>query len=274
MRCHWTEPEAAACAIAEAVHACWLLLALVGQLEVTPEQHVDRARACLNSLDFECAERAFQAVEPRLSALTPALAVEARILGAEAALSLERWTLAEARLLAVLVAQPRFAPPAEAWPPRWREVLEAARQRVPDRSPPRIAADLPAEALLGAPLLVRAGIHDPSGVDRPTLRVGDRALVMTSTDGRTFQAVVPAEQVVEPAVTLWIEAHDAFGNGPARSEARTIPVSPRVAADEGSAWWLWALAGGAVIAGGITAAALLSAPEPGAVRLDIVWPTR
>jgi hypothetical protein len=250
---------------------------LVAQVDVTLEQHLGRARSCFDNLDFTCAERAYVVLEPRLEQLAPALAQEARVLGAEIALSTERWGVAEGRLLAVLLVEPRFAPAEGAWPPRWRDTLLAARRRVPDRSPPQISAEIPAAAVEGAPLVIRARVSDPSGVERASVHVEGSApleVAMTSTDGASFQAVVPEARVVQPALTVWIEAHDAFGNGPARTEAQRVEVSSRIAGGAADRWWVWALAGGAIIAGGVATAVVLTTRDPGAATVDIVWPTR
>lgn len=262
---------------AETVRALGLLVLLLGQPttspEVTPEQALLRAQGCLSALDFACAEAAYLSLVPRLGDLAPAAAHEARVLGAEVALSTERWPEAERRLLAVLLAEPRFRPAAGAWPPAWLDVLAAAKRHGPDRAPPVLGWASPAEAPAAQALVITARARDPSGIARATLHLDDAALTMTSTDGVTFTAVVPADRVRAPALALWLEVADNFDN-----VARAYgPDAPHVVdiSDSGAlrAWWPWALAGGALIAAGVVTGLALSGDD-GSITVDTVWPRR
>lgn len=257
---------------ARAVGAIGLLVLLLGQpaAAVAPEQALLQAQACLSTLDFACAEATYQALTARLDELTPAAALEARVLGAEVALSTERWIEAERRLLGVLLAEPRYRPVEGAWPPAWHDVLARARRRGPDQAPPTVRWVPPAAAPAAQPLVVMAQAHDPSGIARATLHLSDTALTMTSTDGVRFTAVVPAERVQPPSLTLWLEVADNFENvarepGP---DAHVVEVE-----DGGAAWWPWAVAGGALIAAGVVAGLALSGDD-GSITVETVWPRR
>ncbi|MCC7382131.1 MAG: hypothetical protein IT384_09890 [Deltaproteobacteria bacterium] len=266
-------------------------LVVLAASDVLPEQLLNRARVCATDLDFECAERALSELTGEIQALPAELAREALVLRAEVALSTERWREAEERLLAVLLYDPRFAPEEGAWPPRWKEALTAARARVPDQEGPEIRVGR-SEGRAGVELVVRATIVDPSGVERASLLLaGTReALVMTSTGGRSFLAVIPAERVRPPVVAFWIEAFDRYGNGPSRAGAPDRPLEVAVrepanplpspaavatAAPLTSAWWFWASVGAVAIgAGAAIAWAAGSKDEPGSVRARLQWPPR
>lgn len=261
---------------ARPVRALGLLVLLLGQpaaADTSPEQALIEAQGCLSALDFACAEAAYLTLVPRLGDLAPATAHDARVLGAEVALSTECWSEAERRLVAVLQAEPRFRPAAGAWPPAWLDVLAGARRRGPDRAPPTLRWAPPAHADAAQPLVVTAQAHDPSGIARATLHLSDTTLTMTSTDGVRFTAVVPAARVQAPAVSLWLEVSDNFDNV-ARGHGPDAPHVVEVE-DDGAlgTWWPWALAGGAVIAAGVVAGLALRGDD-GSITVDTVWPRR
>lgn len=270
---------------------CSVGLVVLAQGDLLPEQQLSRARVCATDLDFECAERLCEELEAQLDQLPSDLALEALVLGAEVSLSMERWSVAEERLLRVLLRDPRFAPKTGAWPPRWRQAWEAARARVPDQEGPAIAIG-PIEGREGSDLVVRATVSDPSGVGRVSLFVlpSYQELVMTSTGGGSYFAVVPAAEVHPPSFSFWLEAFDLYQNGPSRAgsvqaplEARVHPPGPGMQVTAASAasppltsrWWFWTGLGVAAAGvGAVVAWTAASRDDSGSVRASVAWPER
>jgi hypothetical protein len=261
-----------------------LVLLAIGQIEVTPEQQLNRARTCYGVLDFDCAEKSLALVRARLDRLAPELRDEALRISAEVALSRDRPADAERFLIDLLVRTPRFKPRDGAWPPAWRAALDRARNRVPDRAPPRVTiSPLPSTLAPGTALLVRAIIVDATGVDRAELHLRGARMIMTSTGSATWSALVPPEQVRAPRLELSIWAMDLHGRATTTStvivpvaelQASLPPPAPPPAEPEGGGGWVIWVALGAAVVGGALAVALIATAgdEPGSVTARIQWP--
>jgi hypothetical protein len=258
------------------------LALLVAQLEVAPEQHLNRARVCMGALDFDCAERALVRVRSSLDLLTPELAREALSFSAEVALSTSRFEEAEQHLLELLLRDPGFKPDQSAWPPRWLAVLEAAKARVPDQDPPRIRVESPGDRLIaGREVVVRAFIEDPSGVERAVLHLEPNVKIAMTSTGGPYLGVIAGDRVRPPELRFRVTAYDRYGHGPGRSRTLVSSVVEPMAAPPPppppddpvtSTWWFWTIIGAAVAGAAATTAAVVLAPEAGTVTERLQWP--
>jgi hypothetical protein len=252
-----------------------------------------RARACQAALDYPCAEEELAGVRRQVADLAPEMRITVFRLSAETALASGRKADADGHLQALLEADPRFEPPPGAWPSGWAAELEKVRAAMPDREPPLLVVQMPTEVRVGAVAVVRARASDRSGVGPVVLGVGGIAparIAMTTTDGQTWSATVPAPQVRDPALLLWVEAVDLKGNGPARWGSEESPLSVPV----GKAppppppplvkrWWFWTVLGVAAAGTGVGIYFLSrmdrasggSGGVPGAGRLNVEarWPS-
>lgn len=259
----------------------WALVLLIwAQSAVTPEQHLNRARTCYGVLDFTCADQALAQARAGMGGLSPELQEETWRLSAEVALSEGRVEAARIHLVALLTAFPRFAPRPGAWPPAWLEVLEDARRRVPDQTPPSVRL-LPSKGPItaGNPLLIRAKIEDETGVDGAELVLPAGLLTMTSTGGALYTALLGPERVQAPGVKVAVRARDLYGRV-GQSPEVFVKVEEKLASvvtpppdEDAPAWWVWAAAGVVVVAGALTVALVATSGddlEP--VQGKIEWP--
>jgi hypothetical protein len=251
---------------------------------------LERARVCRAALDFACAEEELAAARAGLGDLPPEVRVEVLVLSAETALSTGRRADAEAHLRGLLDLRPDWVPAAGSWPSGWVAALERVRDSLPDRLPPSLDANLPGDACAGRSAVVGVRARDRSGMGPVVLVLPGPPPVripMTTSDGETWTATVPAERVAEPGVPFWIEAFDLAGNGPATwggpDRPRTLPVGPvpaRPSRPLVRQWWFWT-AIGAVAAGAAVgvyylarprAGSSVGVPGPGRIDVEVRWP--
>ncbi|MFT7623317.1 MAG: hypothetical protein ACI9WU_002500 [Myxococcota bacterium] len=248
----------------------WMVgLALAAPPDLTAAQRVDRARVCFEAMDFACVERE---TEQGLGLATASRSREVQsqllALRVESALA-QSLPSADPRLAELLAVDPGFDAPG--WPTPWLARLKRARAAAPDREPPELSVRLPLTHAAGQPFEVLATTRDRSGTAGVTLFVAGlpQPLSMTTTNGTSWRAIVPASAAVGDSVALWLEASDQVGNGPTRfgtaeqprrvhleqPPPKTPPSDDRLV----SKWWFWTAIGGAVLVGaaaGVTVWAL------------------
>jgi hypothetical protein len=252
-----------------------------------------RARACQSALDYTCAEEELAGIRRHVADLAPEVQITLFRLSAETALASGRKVDADGHLQALLEADPSFEPPPGGWPSGWAAELEKVRATMPDREPPLLVVHMPTDLHTGTVPVVRAHVSDRSGVGPVVLGVGGTEatrIAMTTTDGQIWSASVPAPQVRNPALLLWVEAMDLKGNGPARwgseESPQRIPVSnapPKPPPPLVKRWWFWTIIGVAVAGTGVgiyflsrmNRASGGSDGVPGAGRLNVEarWPS-
>ena len=117
---------------------------------------------------------------------------------------------------------------------RMVELAQAmAGSAVPDTTPPRITAQLPASVPAGQLFELAATMQDPSGIFQPKLmyrRAGQSSYIGVGMSGgqERFVAALPA---MEPGtLELYFEAYDGKGNGPSRDGTPTYPLRVTVLA--------------------------------------------
>lgn len=267
-----------------------------------PAACIDRARSCLAALDFACAEAELAAARDDVAGLPDDVKVQLLALSAQTALATGRQADGARHLRALLDLAPAFEPAPGAWPASWHAELARAREAMPDRAAPDVELERPADATAGSPCRVTARVSDRSGVGEVALVVAREAggepvrVPMTTTDGRTWSAEVPAPVLLPPGIAFAVEAFDLKGNGPARAPAggglARVPVRPAPPPPPPPPppkpplvrqWWLWTIVGGVVVAGAATTAYFLwprdsgngsSAPGPGHVNVGFEWSSR
>ncbi len=103
---------------------------------------------------------------------------------------------------------------------------------VPDRDPPVIEHEAPAEAIVGEGLLIGATVSDPSGVESVILRyrqIGNPQfgeVPLVAGDDDTWAGAIPGFLVNAPGVEYYLEATDTAGNtGRLPAEGETFRVA-------------------------------------------------
>jgi hypothetical protein len=252
-----------------------------------------RARACQAALDYRCAEEELAGVREHVADLAPEVRITVFRLSAETALASGRKADADGHLQALLVADPRFEPPPGAWPSGWAAELEKVRAAMPDREPPQLVVEAPADLRAGAVAVVHARVSDRSGVGPVVLGIAGvtpARIAMTTTDGQTWSATVPAPQVRDPALLLWVEAVDLKGNGPARwggeESPQRVPVGkapPPPPPPLVKRWWFWTVIGVAAAGTGVgiyflsrmdrSSGGAVGVPGAGRLNVEARWPS-
>ncbi len=253
---------------------CVLLLARPAY-GLGPSDRLDRARVAFAALDFEAAERELSIARASSSQLTKDQKSELFVLSAKTAMASERWADGRAHLDALLEIDPAFAPPAGAWAPRWRQVLDAARAARPDTDAPVLSLLPHAPATAGQPLLFQVDARDPSGIASASARIGDQAIALQPVSAHTWGARIDATHVRAPSVNVEVIAHDTRGNrtAPTSFAIEVAAISQPESAGLTSKWWFWA-AIGVVAVGGAAAgvAAASGGSDGGEVRGRVIWP--
>lgn len=258
---------------------------------IPPAERLRRARACLAALDQPCAESEVAEARASVDALSPADRLALLRLEAEVSLSAGRLPEAARRLVALLEADPAFEPPPGAWPAGWRAELDRVRAGLPDGDAPVLEVEVPAALREGEAAEVRVRATDRSGVGEVLLGLAGpepRQIPLATSDGRTWRATVPAADVRRPDLSLWVEARDLKGNGPARwgspADPQRLPVAPPAPPPRRplvKQWWFWTVIGVAAAGTGVGLYYLgrgqggpgTRDSGPGRLDVEVRWPS-
>jgi len=234
-------------------------------VDIPPNERLNRARVCRDTLDFDCAERELAAARSAIDLADHETQIAIYRLSAEMALSTQHFEAARDHMAALLRLEPGFRADPARWPPDWRKRLEEVRATLPDDAPPVVGATLPSAPRVGEPVSVEAVITDTSGVSRAEIVLAGTPpvrLAMTPVGGDTWQGEIPAA-LCHGVLSFWIEAYDTRGNGPglwARPEApfrlalaptRGDVPPPAEQASILTSPWFWTVVGAAAVGAGV-----------------------
>jgi len=255
-------------------------------LPLDAKARLGRARVCIAAVDYACAAAELAEARDSLGGASPALRAAVLRASAEVALATGQAQVAESFLKDLLADDPDFSVTGDEWQPAWREALERVRAAMPDRKPPHLEVEPAPACRAGEAVTIRVTAEDPSGVSGVRLHLGGRAardVVLVTADGTRWSVLLPAEDVVPPGVTFWIEATDGKGNvARAGSFEEPLRVTVQPAAESRplvKQWWLWTVVG--VVAAGLgTGIYFLARHESGgggdrgSVPVEVRWPYR